>query len=165
MDTCKLAATTGYNTRYAPEGAKKAYVAKITGRTDSAVKYKRKFLGNEVTLVEGDQGLYERQCVDKKGRPTRYYHVVLWDDENRRMICSKDCEGLVPQIAARLDNGEAIGDIVDATDVVDRSESGKCHQFVAVLRAAPRKVKPATTSAAPKDVAALRDAIIALEDE
>lgn len=105
-----------YHPKYPPAGAKKAYVAKITGRAPGAVKFAREFLGDEVTLVEGDAGLYERQDGDKKGGATRYYHVVVSHPEHG-LIISADCEDELPKIAKLLDEGVSIQDAVEVLNV------------------------------------------------
>lgn len=132
-------APTHWDERHPPKDAKKGYVARITGREAGPKKYAREFLGGTFTAVQGDEGLYERQIGQQKGGATRYYHVVLWDGVNNRMLASRDCEDLVPQIAARLDAGEVIHDIVEATDIEERDE--KCPTFTAVLRTTPRDPK------------------------
>lgn len=64
-----LIARTEYHIGYPPKGAKKAYVAKITGRQTGPTKYCREFLGDSVDLLADDVGLYEVQhalnkCVE-----------------------------------------------------------------------------------------------------
>lgn len=111
-----LAGTTDYNERFPPRDAKKGYVAKITGRAAGALKYQREFLGTEVTLLEGDEGLYERQRGDKKGGCTRWYNVMLSHPEHG-LILSVDCESELPRIAKLLDEGVAIADAVEVTNL------------------------------------------------
>jgi hypothetical protein len=107
-----LTSSVDYHPRFPPANAKKAYVAKITGRCAGAAKYEREFLGESVTLVEGDAGLYERQNGDKKGGATRYYHVVLEHPEYG-LIMSTDCEDELAKIAKLLDDGLTISEIVE----------------------------------------------------
>lgn len=116
MDTTTLHGPTDYNTRFPPRDAKKGYVAKITGRAPGAVKYARQFLGSEITLVAGDEGLYERQIGEKKGGFTRYYIVVLHHPEHG-LIRSVDCESELPKIAKLLDDGHCIADIIDVQNL------------------------------------------------
>lgn len=128
-----LRARCEYNEKYPPAKASKAYVARITGRADGAVKYAREFLGREVTLLAGDEGLYEVQIAHKKGGYTRMFYVVLSHVE-QGLIVSCDCEGVVAQIAKLLDDGHAIQDIVEAANVRPAT-SGK-YIFDATIRTA-----------------------------
>lgn len=116
QESITLSGPTNYNTSYPPRDAKKGYVAKITGRAKGAVKYAREFLGEEATLVEGDEGLYERQVGEKKGGYTRYYHVIL-SHPDHGLIKSTDCEQDLPKIAKLLDDGHAIEDIIEIQDL------------------------------------------------
>lgn len=111
-----LTASIDYHPNFPPKDAKKAYVAKITGRAAGAVKFAREFLGDSVTLVEGDAGLYEKQNGNKKGGCTRYYHVVLEHPEHG-LIMSTDCEGDLPKIAKLLDDGLTIAEIVEPSQL------------------------------------------------
>jgi hypothetical protein len=111
-----LTGPTNYNESYPPKNARKGYVAKITGRASGAKKYEREFFGESVTLLEGDEGLYERQIGDKKGGYTRYYHVMLFHPEHG-LILSVDCEDEVPKLAKLLDDGRKIEDIVEVVDL------------------------------------------------
>lgn len=115
-DHITLTGFTDYNPSYPPRDPKKGYVAKITGRAAGARKYEREFLGETVDLVEGDEGLYERQRGDKKGGYTRWYHVILSHTEHG-LIKSTDCEDDVARIAKLLDDGHAIEDIVEVVDL------------------------------------------------
>jgi len=105
-----------YNPKYPPRDAKKAYVARITGRAAGALKYQREFLGPEATLLAGDDGLFERQDGERKGGYRRYYYVVLSHPEHG-VIISADCEDELPTIAKLLDDGVAIGEAVEVTDL------------------------------------------------
>jgi hypothetical protein len=111
-----LTGSTDYNERFPPRDAKKGYVAKITGRKAGPMKYERHFLGQEATLLAGDEGLYERQRGDKKGGYTRWYHVILSHPEHG-LILSVDCEGELAQIAKALDDGLAIQDGVEVVNL------------------------------------------------
>jgi hypothetical protein len=115
-DRINLAGTTDYNVKYPPANAKKGYVARIRGTAPGAVKYDREFLGDKVGLVEGDEGLYERQRGDKKGGHTRWYHVLLSHPEHG-LILSVDCEEELPKIAKLLDAGIPIQDAVEVTEL------------------------------------------------
>lgn len=116
IDEITLTGPTNYNPRFAPSGAKKGYVARITGRASGAVKYEREFLGSEATLLAGDEGLYERQIGEKKGGYTRYYHMLLSHPEHG-LILSADCEAEVPKIAKLLDDGVEIQGAVEVIDL------------------------------------------------
>lgn len=116
IEQITLTGQTQYNERFAPSNAKKGYVARITGRTSGPMKYEREFLGQEADLLDGDQGLYEKQRGDKKGGYTRWYHVLLSHPEHG-LILSIDCENEVPKIAKLLDDGHQIEDIVEVTNL------------------------------------------------
>jgi hypothetical protein len=89
-----LQANNDYNERFAPAGAKKAYVARITGR-DSKLTFAREFIGNGDVLVD-DAGLYEVRNVDKKGRPNDSYYVVLEHDGEIRRSTVMNREQAMP---------------------------------------------------------------------
>lgn len=110
-----LRGSTEYNTSYPPRDAKKGYVAKISGRAAGALKFERQFCGEELTVLPGDEGFFERQIGKKKGGYTRYYHVILSHPEHG-LILSSDCEDEAPKIAKLLDEGV---DIHDAIEIVD----------------------------------------------
>lgn len=131
-----------YNERFPPKGAKKGYVARITGRAPGALKYARDFLGSEVTVLEGDEGLYERQIGDKKGGATRYYHVVLSHPEHG-LILSTDCENELPKIAKLLDDGVPIQDAVEVADLAPSERTEGLMRFTAVARSAAKAKKAA----------------------
>lgn len=141
-DQITLAGRTDYNERFPPRDAKKGYVARITGREAGAVKYARDFLGLKATLLEGDEGLYERQIGEKKGGYTRYYHVVLSHPEHG-LILSEDCESELPKIAKLLDDGVAIEDTVDVTDIRPSVKVEGRMIFTAVARTAAAAKKAA----------------------
>jgi len=124
---------TDYNPNYPPKDAKKGYVAKITGKAAGAVKYEREFLGVEATLLEGDEGLYERQRGDKNGGFTRWYHVMLNHPEHGLML-SMDCEDEVPKIAKLLDAGHSIENIIEIHDIQPSEANEGRMKFKAVAR-------------------------------
>jgi hypothetical protein len=134
-----------YHPSYPPKNAKKGYVARITGRAPGAVKYAREFLGSEVTLLEGDEGLYERQIGDKKGGHTRYYHVILSHPEHG-LIRSRDCEDEVPRIAKLLDDGVPIQDAVEITELAESERTEGLMLFTAVPRAKAAAKKAAAAA-------------------
>jgi len=129
----RLTGTTDYNERFPPRDAKKGYVARITGRAAGALKYQREFLGQEVTLLEGDEGLYERQRGEKKGGFTRYYHVMLSHPEHG-LILSVDCESELAKIAKMLDDGVSIQDAVEVTNLRPSEKVEGRMMFDAVAR-------------------------------
>ena len=146
----RLSGATNYHTSYPPRDAKKGYVAKITGRAAGAVKYAREFFGEEAAILEGDDGLYERQIGEKKGGYTRYYHVLLTHPEHG-LICSTDCESSVPQIAKLLDAGVAIADAVEVSNLRPSERVEGRMVFDATPRtagAAKRAAKSATIESA-----------------
>lgn len=128
-----LTGTTDYNERFPPRDAKKGYVARITGRVAGPMKYGREFLGSEATLLEGDEGLFERQNGDKKGGCTRYYHVIL-SHPDYGLIMSADCEAELPKIAKLLDDGVSIEGAVEVTDLRPSSKVAGRMAFTAVAR-------------------------------
>lgn len=135
-----LTGTIQYNEKFPPRDAKKGYVAKIKGREAGPVKYKREFFGQEVTVLEGDEGLYERQVGDKKGGCTRYYNVVL-SHPDHGLIVSTDCEEQVAKIAKLLDDGISIEDAVEVTDLRPSQKVEGRMVFEAVARTASQVVK------------------------
>lgn len=147
-----------YNPSYPPHDAKKGYVAKITGRVSGAMKYNREFFGEEVTLVEGDEGLYERQNGLKKGGFARYYHVVLSHPEHG-LIMSVDCEDIVPQIAKLLDDGIAIADAVEVTDLRPSERVEGRMIFTAVARTAAQAKKARQSATIDSAVATCLDVL------
>jgi hypothetical protein len=155
----ELTGTTYYHTSYPPSGAKKGYVAKITGRAAGAVKYEREFLGDRATILEGDEGLYERQIGEKKGGYTRYYHVVLSHPEHG-LICSVDCEDILPAIAKALDAGVSIQDAVEVTNL----RPGKRTEGLWVFDAVARDLRAAKKAAANADVGDRVAAVLAALD-
>jgi len=145
-----LRGRTNYNTSFPPANAKKGYVAKITGRAAGARKYEREFFGESVTILAGDEGLYERQIGEKNGGFTRYYHVILMHPEYG-LIGSVDCEDAVPKIAKLLDDGVSIADAVEVTNLRPHSSVEGRMSFDAKARtpgAAKRVAKSATIESA-----------------
>lgn len=140
-----LTGTTDYNPSYPPRDAKKGYVAKITGRAAGSRKYEREFFGGEADLLEGDEGLYERQRGNKKGGFTRWYHVLL-SHPDHGLILSADCEDEVPQIAKLLDAGHAIEDCVEVVDLRP-SERVEGRMIFTVKARTPAAAKKAVKSA------------------
>lgn len=145
IDSITLTGTTDYNPRFAPSNAKKGYVAKITGRAKGAVKYEREFFGESVTLMAGDDGLYERQIGEKKGGYTRYYIVVLTHPEHG-VTKSTDCEEHLAKIVKLLDDGHAIGDIIDVQNLRPSERTEGLMLFDAAVRT-PGEAKKAAKSA------------------
>lgn len=133
IDAITLSGPTNYHPSYPPRNPKKGYVARITGRATGSVKYEREFFGESVTLLEGDEGLYERQVGEKKGGCTRYYHVLLSHPEHG-LILSTDCEGELPKIAKLLDDGISITDAVEVTDLRPSERIEGRMVFTAVAR-------------------------------
>ena len=144
-DQIKITSVTQYNTKYPPKNAKKGYVAKITGRAKGATKYEREFLGDEAALLPGDEGVYERQDGNKKGGYTRYYHVLLSHPQHG-LILSTDCEEAVPKIAKLLDDGHAIDEIVEISDLREIEYPSGRMVFTATVRTAAQ-MKQAAKSA------------------
>jgi hypothetical protein len=96
----------GYNERFAPAGAKKAYVARITGR-DPKMTFAREFLGHGRVIVD-EPGLYEIRETDKKGRPDDYYRVVLEHEGELRQsvqLAREDAMGIAKALASRSIDG------------------------------------------------------------
>ena len=115
-----LKAYNGYNERFAPSGAKKAYIARITGR-DSKMTFAREFLGHGDVMVD-DAGLYEVRTTDKKGRADDEY-ILLLDcpafpakdgDTIRSFIASRE-EAMKLAKAMESRTIDAIAEVVDAT--------------------------------------------------
>ena len=146
-----LRAEEAYNPSYPPRNAKKGYIAKITGRAAGPVKYEREFLGQHVSVLEGEEGLYEKQRGDKKGGCTRWYYVILSHPEHG-LIISTDCEDEVPKIAKLLDAGIAID---DAVEIVDLRPSAK-HEGRMIFDARPRTLAAARKNAT---AASVNDAV------
>jgi len=149
----KLSGATLYNPRFPPADAKKGYVARITGREAGPVKYRREFLGSTLTVLEGDEGLYERQVAKKSGGATRFYHVILSHPEHG-LIMSDDCEAAVPKIAAMLDKGIAV---VDAVEVANLRPSPSVPSLM-IFDAVPRTASQAKIAAMAQTVDAAVEA-------
>jgi hypothetical protein len=136
-----LRGTTDYNTSYPPRDAKKGYVAKINGTAAGALKYDREFFGDECIVTEGDEGLYERQRGDKKGGYTRWYPVIVSHPEHGLIIDSDADEAEVKKIAKLLDQGIAIQDAVEVTELVESEKTPGNWLFTAVARTASQASK------------------------
>ena len=106
--TVKLKAYEGYHPEYVPEGAKKAYVARILGR-HAIVTFQREFLGKDVEL--DDPGLYEVRDVNKRGTALEPDFVVLLDSKDDVDIYYVTRADAM-KIARRFDEGVDITDIV-----------------------------------------------------
>lgn len=108
-----LRASENYNSRFAPPGAKKAYIARITGR-DSKMTFAREFLGKESVDVD-TPGLYETRSVDKKGRPEDPDYILICEvngeTRSNRTVTKEDAM----KIAKALDQGRTIDAIVEMT--------------------------------------------------
>ena len=145
-DQITLTGTVQYNEKYPPSGAKKGYLARITGRVSGPIKYEREFLGSEVTILPGDEGLYEKQRGDKKGGATRWYYVILSHPEHG-LIRSTDCEEELPKIAKLLDDGISIEDAVEVTNLRPHDSIEDLMVFDVVPRTASqaKKAKSAAT--------------------
>jgi hypothetical protein len=111
--TVTLTADVEYNERFAPSGAKKAYVARLLGRVSGAQTFNREFLGKGAVVID-EPGLYERQIGCKKGGADQYYHVVVEVDGDLRKSTDVGRETAMT-IAKRMDGGERIGDMVRLT--------------------------------------------------
>jgi hypothetical protein len=110
-----ITATNMYDDRFPPPGAKKAYIARLTGR-DAKSHFAREFLGHgKIDIYEA--GLYEARSVDKKGRafePEYYVVLILGDDAIRYKI---DYSRAL-KIAREIDNDRKLEDIVDLVNGV-----------------------------------------------
>lgn len=142
-----LRGTTDYNTSYPPRDAKKGYVAKINGTAAGALKFDREFFGDECIVTEGDEGLYERQRGDKKGGYTRWYPVIVSHPEHGLIIDSDADEVEVKKIAKLLEQGIAIEDAVEVTELVESKKAEGHWLFTAKARTASQasKVKKSAT--------------------
>lgn len=158
-----LRGATEYNTNYPPKDAKKGYVAKITGRAPGAVKYRREFLGESVTLTDFDTGLYERQIGKKKGGFVRYYHVVL-DHPEHGLILSTDCEDQLPRLSKSLDDGMTIEDAVEVTNLRPSENREGVMVFDVVVRSASAAKKAAAAATIGEAVDACVGALAPLDD-
>lgn len=149
-DSLTLFGATNYNTKFPPRNAKRGYVAKLTGRAPGAVKYAREFLGERVTLVAGDDGLYEVQTGQKKGGYDRDYCVVLTHAEHGLVkgLCD---EADVAKITQRLDQGYALSEIVEVGELRESRKTEGLLVFSVAVRtvaAAKQAFKCATLESA-----------------
>lgn len=101
----------GYNEKYAPQGAKKAYVARIKGR-DSKMTFNREFLGMSPTIDE--PGLFELRKTDNKGRADDGYRVIAEVDGELKVSITFDKPDAM-RIAKAMDEGRSIEQIVKLT--------------------------------------------------
>jgi hypothetical protein len=108
--TVTLSAEVEYNERFAPRGAKKAYVARLLGRVSGGQTFEREFLGKGDVIID-EPGLYERQIGCKKGGADQYYNVIVEVDGNLRTSLDVGRE-MAMAIAKRMDGGESIQDMV-----------------------------------------------------
>jgi hypothetical protein len=131
---CRLTGTIDYNPRFPPRDAKKGYVARITGRASGAVKYQREFLGSEVTILPGDEGLYERQRGDRKGGYTRWLVVIVQHAEHGLIIDSNCDEVEFAKLAKLLDEGVLLVDAVEITNLRPSEKVAGRMVFDAVAR-------------------------------
>lgn len=141
----RIAGPTLYNTNFPPRDAKKGYVAKITGRKAGPMKYEREFMGEEAVILQGDEGLYERQVGEKKGGCTRYYHVIV-DHPEHGLMMSKDCETIVPKIVKMLDEGISIDGAIEVTQIQPSERVEGRMIFVAVPRTVTQAKKAAKSA-------------------
>jgi hypothetical protein len=88
-----IRAQNNYNERFAPQGAKKAYVARITGR-DPKYTFKKEFLAGKDSYDVDEPGLYEVRNVDKKGRPDDEWVIVLMVGEKLEEFSADKSEAM-----------------------------------------------------------------------
>lgn len=105
----ELSTWNGYNEKYAPQGAKKAYVARIKGR-DSKMTFNREFLGTNPTIDE--PGLFEIRKTDNKGRADDGYRVIMMVGEELKVSTTFDKPDAM-KIAKAMDEGRSIESIVE----------------------------------------------------
>ena len=112
--TVTITASNGYNERFAPAGAKKAYLAQITGR-DAKMTFRREFYpGGRLTADAATcPVLVERRNTDKKGRADDSY-LVLWADGDGNVNQDSLDKADAMWIAAQLDAGRPLGECWDA---------------------------------------------------
>lgn len=105
-----LKAREDYNSKYAPAGTKKAYIARITGR-DSKMTFAREFIGKTSADVD-EPGLYATRDVDKKGRAGDEEYTLILEVGGELEEFSADKEDAM-KIAKALDAGRRIEQIVE----------------------------------------------------
>lgn len=139
----KINVSNGYNERFAPAGAKKAYLARITGR-DSKMGFAREFLGKDDVYIV-DPGIYERRETDKKGRSDDSYILVLDcpafptedGDTLRTFVADKE---QATKIAKAMDDGRRIDAIAAVVDASSKVRSERTWEFVTVKKAESRAI-------------------------
>ena len=168
-----ISAVENYHPRFAPAGAKKAYLAKITGR-DSGHTFARSFLAKSTDFDVADAPvLLERVNVDKKGRrDDPDYILILADGENvtRESLykddamwlasqmdagrslseCWRDGKRVSPTAAAKVLAGQTVETAVEACWAAMNQLPEKLQkQVLAALRArvSPPRSTPAPTEA------------------
>jgi hypothetical protein len=98
-----ITATCGYHERFAPAGAKKPYLARITGR-NKATTFAREFLARSSDFdAAACPALVERRNAVKKGRADDAYVILLAgeDDEvTREEVSREDAMWLAAQMDA-----------------------------------------------------------------
>lgn len=117
-----LTANEAYNSRFAPVGAKKAYVARITGRS-SKMTFEREFLGKGNVDVD-TPGLYETRSVDKKGRAEEPDYILIMQLGDDIRSCKTVSKEDAMKIAKALDAGRRLEEIVEMT-AADPAEGKK----------------------------------------
>lgn len=108
-----ILATNQYNERFAPAGAKKAYLARIDGR-DKSTTFKREFLAKDSDFDAAScPVLLERRNVDKKGRPDEPDYILLLASGDDVVRCDIDKSDAM-WLAAQLDAGRSLDSCWDA---------------------------------------------------
>lgn len=135
-----LKAYEDYNDRFAPAGAKKAYVARLVGR-DSKMTFDREFLGKGDVMVDAP-GIYETRSVDKKGRPDEPDYILLLDcpafpSENGQTLSSfVATKEQAMKIAKALDEGRSIDGIARVVDASGKTRSERTWELLTAREAA-----------------------------
>lgn len=153
-----LQARTEYHASYPPTDAKSAYVAKILGRADGSRKYERGFSSDNITLLEGDEGLYEVQHALKKGGYCREYFVIL-SDPKYGLIKSLDCEAIVSKLVKLLDEGVDIHAAVEVTGLRPSRKTLGLWVFEAVARSLVKARKQVTATTLQQAVATCHETL------
>jgi hypothetical protein len=109
-----------YNERFAPTGAKKAYIARITGR-DSKMTFAREFVGKEIMVDE--PGLYELRNTDKKGRADDSY-VLIFRDNVGDLYESTESKEFAMKLAKLLDS-RSIESCIDETGNIQTAKQAE----------------------------------------
>jgi hypothetical protein len=132
----------GYKDRFAPAGAKKAYLARITGRHGSRT-FAREFLGRGEVLVD-EPGLYEHRETDKKGRADDSYILVLdcpafpLDGDTLRTFAATKEQAM--KIARALGSGRRIDEVCAVVDASSEERAERTWEFVTPRQAETRQV-------------------------